>query len=96
MLQLLRGELTSRLAQVLASHGVRADRLELELTESVIMAAAERSAGTLDELKAISCREWLRTADKVAVGIPTSAAVAVTHDKRLVLANAVKPKPAGG
>ncbi|HET7780428.1 MAG TPA: EAL domain-containing protein [Rudaea sp.] len=53
MLQLLRGELTSRLAQVLASHGVRADRLELELTESVVMAAAERSAGTLDELKAI-------------------------------------------
>jgi len=53
MLQLLRGELTGRLTQVLASHDLRADRLELELTESVIMAAAERSAGTLDELKAI-------------------------------------------
>ena len=53
MLQLLRGELTGRLREMLASHGVRADRLELELTESVVMAAAERSAGTLDELKAI-------------------------------------------
>ena len=53
MLQLLRGELTGRLKQVLVNHGLRADRLELELTESVIMAAGERSASTLDELKAI-------------------------------------------
>jgi diguanylate cyclase (GGDEF)-like protein/PAS domain S-box-containing protein len=53
MLQLLRGELTDRLKQVLAANDLRADRLELELTESVIMAAGERSAGTLTELKAI-------------------------------------------
>lgn len=53
MLQLLRGELTDRLKQLLVAHGLRADQIELELTESVLMAAAERSLNTLTELKAI-------------------------------------------
>ena len=53
MLQLLRGELIDRLKQLLVANGLRADRLELELTESVVMAAAERSVDTLTELKSI-------------------------------------------
>ncbi|HSE11606.1 MAG TPA: diguanylate cyclase, partial [Rudaea sp.] len=53
MLQLLRGDLSARLRQVLAARGLPADRIELELTESVVMAAAERSVNTLTELKAI-------------------------------------------
>jgi len=53
MLQLLRGELTVRLHQILETHGLRADRLELELTESMVMANAEQSVRTLTELKAI-------------------------------------------
>ena len=53
MLQLLRGELTVRLHQILDTHGVQAARLELELTESMVMANAEQSVRTLTELKAI-------------------------------------------
>jgi EAL domain-containing protein (putative c-di-GMP-specific phosphodiesterase class I) len=53
MLQLLRGEMTPRLRQILDTHGVRGEQLELELTESVIMAAAEQSVRTLTDLKAL-------------------------------------------
>src|SRR5262249_22689734 len=53
MLQLLRGELTVRLHQILHTHGVPPDRLELELTETMVMASAEQSVRTLSELKAI-------------------------------------------
>ena len=53
MLQLDRGELTTRLRQILGMYHLRADSLELELTESVVMATAERSVSTLTELKNI-------------------------------------------
>jgi diguanylate cyclase (GGDEF)-like protein/PAS domain S-box-containing protein len=53
MLQLLRGELTVRLHQILQTHGLPADRLELELTETMVMDNAEQSVRTLTELKAI-------------------------------------------
>jgi diguanylate cyclase (GGDEF)-like protein/PAS domain S-box-containing protein len=53
MLQLLRGELAVRLHQILETHGLAAGRLELELTESMVMANAEQSVRTLTELKTI-------------------------------------------
>ncbi|HJU39682.1 MAG TPA: EAL domain-containing protein, partial [Tahibacter sp.] len=53
VLQLLRGELTRRLCEILAEHDVAPDQIELELTESTIMDNAERSVRTLNELKAI-------------------------------------------
>ena len=53
VLQLLRGELTRRLCEILADHDIAPDQLELELTESTIMDNAERSVRTLNELKAV-------------------------------------------
>jgi EAL domain-containing protein (putative c-di-GMP-specific phosphodiesterase class I) len=53
MLQLLRAELTVRLRQILDTHGLAPERLELELTETMVMANAEQSVRTLSELKAI-------------------------------------------
>ncbi|MEO8461144.1 MAG: EAL domain-containing protein [Dokdonella sp.] len=53
MLQLLRGDLTRRLSAILAEFDVPADQIELELTETVIMANAEQSITTLQELKEI-------------------------------------------
>ncbi|NII09775.1 EAL domain-containing protein [Oleiagrimonas sp. C23AA] len=53
MAQLQRSELTASLRHVLATHGVPANRLELELTESMVMGNAEQSTRTLGELKAI-------------------------------------------
>ena len=53
MLQLLRAELTVRLRQILDTHGLEPERLELELTETMVMANAEQSVRTLSELKAI-------------------------------------------
>jgi len=53
MLQLIRAELTMRLRQVLEIHGLHPGRLELELTETMVMANAEQSVRTLSELKAI-------------------------------------------
>ena len=53
MLQLLRGELTLHLSEILKTHGLRPERLEMELTESMVMANAEQSVRTLTELKAI-------------------------------------------
>ncbi|HVJ62714.1 MAG TPA: EAL domain-containing protein [Tahibacter sp.] len=53
VLQLLRGDLTRRLCEILAEHDIAPDQIELELTESTIMENAERSVRTLNELKAI-------------------------------------------
>ncbi|MDC8013622.1 EAL domain-containing protein [Tahibacter soli] len=53
VLQLLRGELTRRLCEILAEHDIAPDQIELEITESTIMDNAERSVRTLNELKAI-------------------------------------------
>jgi diguanylate cyclase (GGDEF)-like protein len=50
-LQLLRGDLPDVVARVLEDTGVPADRLELELTESVIMANAEHTAATLQAFR---------------------------------------------
>ena len=46
-LQLLRGDLPTVVARILGETGVPADRLELELTESMLMANAEQTAATL-------------------------------------------------
>ncbi|MEO8672123.1 MAG: EAL domain-containing protein [Tahibacter sp.] len=53
VLQLLRGELTRRLCEILAEHDISPDQIELELTESTIMANAEQSVRTLNELKSV-------------------------------------------
>jgi diguanylate cyclase (GGDEF)-like protein/PAS domain S-box-containing protein len=51
--QLLRGDLIRRLCDVLAEHDIPPNLLELELTESMVMANAEQSITTLRRLKAI-------------------------------------------
>jgi len=51
--QLLRGDLIQRLCDVLAEHDIAPNQLELELTESMVMANAEQSITTLRRLKAI-------------------------------------------
>ena len=51
--QLLRGDLIRRLCDVLAEHDIPPNQLELELTESMVMANAEQSITTLRRLKAI-------------------------------------------
>jgi diguanylate cyclase (GGDEF)-like protein/PAS domain S-box-containing protein len=51
--QLLRGDLIRRLCDVLAEHDIAPNQLELELTESMVMANAEQSITTLRRLKAI-------------------------------------------
>jgi diguanylate cyclase (GGDEF)-like protein/PAS domain S-box-containing protein len=53
VLQLLRGELTQRLCDILAEHDIAPNQLELELTESMVMANAEQSITTLRQLKAV-------------------------------------------
>jgi len=53
VLQLQRGELTQRLCDVLADNDMAPNQLELELTESMIMANAEQSITTLRQLKAV-------------------------------------------
>ncbi|HET8819193.1 MAG TPA: EAL domain-containing protein [Xanthomonadaceae bacterium] len=50
-LQLLRGDLPAVVARVLAETGVPASALELELTESVIMAGAEHTMETLQAFR---------------------------------------------
>ena len=52
-LQLLRGNLPGVVARVLEESGVPADRLELELTETVIMANAEQTSTTLQALRTL-------------------------------------------
>ena len=51
--QLLRGDLIQRLCDVLAEYDIAPNLLELELTESMVMANAEQSITTLRRLKAI-------------------------------------------
>jgi diguanylate cyclase (GGDEF)-like protein/PAS domain S-box-containing protein len=50
-LQLLRGHLPDVIARALAGRGIPAHHLELELTESVIMANAEQTATTLQAIR---------------------------------------------
>lgn len=51
--QLLRGDLIQRLCDVLAEHDIAPNQIELELTESMVMANAEQSITTLRKLKAV-------------------------------------------
>ncbi|MBO9662150.1 EAL domain-containing protein [Dokdonella sp.] len=51
--QLMRGDLIQRLCDVLAEHDIAPNQLELELTESMVMANAEQSITTLRRLKTI-------------------------------------------
>jgi diguanylate cyclase (GGDEF)-like protein/PAS domain S-box-containing protein len=53
MLQLLRGELATLLRGLLDETGLPPNRVVFELTESMVMANAERSISTLGELKAL-------------------------------------------
>jgi diguanylate cyclase (GGDEF)-like protein/PAS domain S-box-containing protein len=53
MLQLLRGELYQVLRAMLESFQIPAHRIELELTESMVMANAEQSISTLTQLKSL-------------------------------------------
>ncbi|WP_052101426.1 EAL domain-containing protein [Novilysobacter arseniciresistens] len=55
-LQLLRGDLPSLVARVLADTGLPPGLLELELTETVIMANAGETAATLQALRAIGVK----------------------------------------
>ncbi|MBF6022403.1 EAL domain-containing protein [Lysobacter niastensis] len=52
-LQLLRGSLPRTVARTLIESGVPAEQLQLELTESVIMANAEQTSATLQALRSI-------------------------------------------
>ncbi len=53
MLQLLRGELYTVMQRVLAEYDIPAGCLELELTESMVMANAEQSILTLSQIKTL-------------------------------------------
>jgi diguanylate cyclase (GGDEF)-like protein/PAS domain S-box-containing protein len=53
VLQLQRSDLIQRLCDILADNDVAPNQLELELTESVVMANAEQSISTLRQLKAV-------------------------------------------
>ncbi|MBN8481321.1 MAG: EAL domain-containing protein [Xanthomonadales bacterium] len=53
VLQLLRGDLTQRLCDILADSDLPPSQLELELTESMVMANAEQSITTLRQLKGV-------------------------------------------
>ncbi len=52
-LQLQRPDIVCQVSQALARHGVPADRLEIELTESSLMENVERVQGRLAELKSL-------------------------------------------
>jgi diguanylate cyclase (GGDEF)-like protein/PAS domain S-box-containing protein len=52
-IQLLRGNLTQSLKRVLEETGIPADRLELEITESMVMENAEQSTIVLNEIRAL-------------------------------------------
>ncbi len=56
VMQLLRGDLDRRLARILADTRTPAERIELELTESIVMANPEQSIRTLSALKATGVR----------------------------------------
>ncbi|HET7359409.1 MAG TPA: EAL domain-containing protein [Rhodanobacteraceae bacterium] len=53
MAQLQRSELASSLQAIIGEHAIPAQRIELELTESMLMGNVEHSMRTLGELKAI-------------------------------------------
>jgi len=53
VLQLLRGELAARLRRILAEHAIEPGLVQLELTESMLMARAEQALNTLAELKGL-------------------------------------------
>ncbi len=53
MLQLLRGELYTRLRDILDDFRIPGHRIELELTESMVMANAEQSISTLTQIKSL-------------------------------------------
>jgi diguanylate cyclase (GGDEF)-like protein/PAS domain S-box-containing protein len=53
VLQLLRGQLPEHLRRVIAETGVPADRIELEVTESMVMQNAEQTTAALNELRGI-------------------------------------------
>lgn len=52
-IQLLRGDLSKLLPELLRQHGLPGSALELELTESVVMADPEHSIATLQEFRAL-------------------------------------------
>ena len=52
-LQLFRGELARRLREILEAERVPASRIEIELTESMLMANPEQSIATLTQIKAL-------------------------------------------
>ncbi|MGH8233965.1 MAG: EAL domain-containing protein [Rhodanobacteraceae bacterium] len=54
--QLNRPDLTSHICDLLAEHDVAPNQIELELTESMVMANAEQSVRLLGELKSIGAR----------------------------------------
>ncbi|HEX5757177.1 MAG TPA: EAL domain-containing protein [Arenimonas sp.] len=53
VLQLLRGNVPESLRRILDETGVPADRIELEVTESMVMQNAEQTTAVLNELRAI-------------------------------------------
>jgi len=53
VLQLLRGELAARLRRILTEHAIEPGLVQLELTESMLMARAEQALNTLAELKGL-------------------------------------------
>jgi diguanylate cyclase (GGDEF)-like protein/PAS domain S-box-containing protein len=53
VLQLLRGDLPAHLRRVLEETGVPANRVELEVTESMVMQNAEQTTSVLNEMRAI-------------------------------------------
>ncbi len=55
-LQLLRGDLPQQVAKILADTGVPGERLELELTETVVMTKAAQAAATMQALRDLGVR----------------------------------------
>lgn len=53
VLQLLRGNVPASLRRILDETGVPADRIELEVTESMVMQNAEQTTAVLNELRAL-------------------------------------------
>ncbi|WP_084628093.1 putative bifunctional diguanylate cyclase/phosphodiesterase [Silanimonas lenta] len=56
VLQLLRAPLAEQLAAILAETGIAPGRIELELTESVVMQNAEQARAVLDRLRGLGVR----------------------------------------
>lgn len=54
--QLLRGNLVTTLTQALAASGLRHDRVEIEITESVFLENSEQALATLRQLRALGVR----------------------------------------